>query len=235
MLAILIDPFKQTVIDAYHNGEDLVSKTISAEGPECGGIDSVMLSRDEVLFLDDEGLLKGLPLWQLAGYDQPLAGIGLILGVDGDGESRGTKLVADQIAPLIRWIPNIEYAGSDTSTTDTTIFGNPGIKITNTPKFKLKNYQFYNVETFTHFVESFLSRFGDVAGIQDPEEVIFSLRQVWKNASKKDLKIMQDHGIDFNEDQFNWTISELNDAGSKLSDVKSMLIPLILMLLSLRI
>jgi hypothetical protein len=108
MRAILINPFAKTVSEVEYNGH---YKHIY-ELIDCETFTVVRLSRTEVLFIDDEGLIVDKPqrFFSYAGYPQPLAGIGLILGEDEEGETVATKLTVDQVRDKVTF-PAVEVAG----------------------------------------------------------------------------------------------------------------------------
>lgn len=89
MKAILIDPFEKTVTEVDHNGNYRQIYTLLSH-PEhrvdCFTV--VQIENDDAIFVDDEGLLKDPKhffVWR--GYPQPLAGKGLILGTNDEGDS----------------------------------------------------------------------------------------------------------------------------------------------------
>lgn len=92
MRAILIKPDQRDqnpieVID-YDGEFKSIYKLISTEDHEVSCFDCVTLDDKHTLFVDDEGLLRNpqhFMIWR--DYPQPLAGRGLILGYDEEGES----------------------------------------------------------------------------------------------------------------------------------------------------
>jgi hypothetical protein len=86
MKAVLIDPYKEEVTDVTYNGD--YKQIYEHIKVDCFAL--VRLSDDDDVFVDDEGLLKLKPstkFFALPDYPQPLAGYGLILGNDNEGES----------------------------------------------------------------------------------------------------------------------------------------------------
>lgn len=98
MRAYLIDPYAETVSEVQTSGElhssprrdepgiyELLSGP--AKAVDCIttiGVDD----RDNVLYLDDEGLLaSGVPVFHFEGYPTHLAGKALVLGTDAEGDS----------------------------------------------------------------------------------------------------------------------------------------------------
>lgn len=84
--AVLIDPYKQEVTDVTYNGD--YKQIYEHIKVDCFAL--VRLSDNDDVFVDDEGLLKLNPdtkFFLLPDYPQPLAGYGLILGTDDEGES----------------------------------------------------------------------------------------------------------------------------------------------------
>lgn len=85
MKAILIDPFTQSITEVDYSGDyHDIYKLIDCDTFTVATINH----RQDGIFVDDEGLFKTEQafFWH-KGYPQPLAGKGLILGCDEDGES----------------------------------------------------------------------------------------------------------------------------------------------------
>ena len=95
MKAILIDPFTRSVSEVEYSGNykdiyDLIdcdTFTLASIDPDGDGI-----------FVDDEGLFKPEQafFWH-KGYPQPLAGKGLVLGCDEEGESISPKTTLEEV------------------------------------------------------------------------------------------------------------------------------------------
>lgn len=100
MKAYLIDPTAQTVSQVEYDGNyKSIYKLI-----DCDTFTTVLLADDnDAIFVDDEGLLKDEPgpFFNLKGYPQPLAGKGLVLGADNEGESVEPTATLDQIKDMI--------------------------------------------------------------------------------------------------------------------------------------
>lgn len=107
--AILIDPHSQTVQSVEWNGHyQHIYKLIDCE---CYDVARINKHGDGV-FVDDEGLFKEEQAFFLVdGYPQPLAGKGLVLGVDTEGESVEPKVTLERIADTIRWVLPIRVNG----------------------------------------------------------------------------------------------------------------------------
>jgi len=108
---VLIDPHSKTisVVSVAHS---------AAYKGICDLIDAPLICKvnlggpnRETLFLDDEGLFKD---WQeffaLGEYPYPLAGKGLILGTDDEGESVSSQFDIRLLAPAVRWLSAQEAA-----------------------------------------------------------------------------------------------------------------------------
>lgn len=142
MKAFLIDPFNRTITEVEHNGDFhqiyeflqiTTPFTVVALGEEYG--------RDSI-FLDDEGLYaKDQRYFLLAGYPQPLAGRGLVLGCDDEGETVAPqKVTLDELHGLIAWTkPELRFSHITTeeSEIDHPVFGRTAY-IANTPHFTLE-------------------------------------------------------------------------------------------------
>lgn len=67
------------------------------------------LPPSDVLYVDEEGLLRdnlaSQPFFAIRSYPQPLVGNGLIMGVDGDGESVSPTITLEEVRKLITWRP----------------------------------------------------------------------------------------------------------------------------------
>lgn len=92
--AILIDPFTRTVTQVEWNGH---YKQI-AELIDCQLYDVARINRNgDGIFVDDEGLLKGEQnFFVFDGYPNPLAGKGLLLGTDAEGNSITPHITLDE-------------------------------------------------------------------------------------------------------------------------------------------
>jgi len=99
--AILINPFDETIKEAVYTGDyreiyDLI---------ECQTFDIVNLFKvEDDLYVDDEGLFKdNQRYFSIEGKN--LAGRGLILSSDGEGESIGTTLTVEQVKEIVDFLP----------------------------------------------------------------------------------------------------------------------------------
>jgi len=108
MRGILIDPWlKQiTEVECGEGIEDMYRLMSNPLGPKvdvfCIGL---LWPNGDVLYVDDEGLLKrGMCLFDPGRRDhQPLAGNGLILGSDNEGNSVDAELLLTEVQCLIKW------------------------------------------------------------------------------------------------------------------------------------
>lgn len=94
MKGILIDPFERTVtrVDVA-KGIDAIYKLIQARPFDC-----VRIDERNAIYVDDEGLyVDDQRFFQFRGYHQPLAGRGLILGNDREGESCSCTITLDDV------------------------------------------------------------------------------------------------------------------------------------------
>lgn len=58
----------------------------------------------DVVYVDDEGLLKDpVYFFTVEGYGQPLAGKGLVLGTDGEGETVEPTLSLETLTQMVGW------------------------------------------------------------------------------------------------------------------------------------
>lgn len=98
MKAMLIDPKLSTVTEInLREGE--LSKAIG-----CSCCDMVFISKTEVVFVDDEGMLaEGNPVFYIKSYPGPLAGKAVVTGLDWEGECVDTKLSQQTLLAMIQW------------------------------------------------------------------------------------------------------------------------------------
>ena len=99
MKGILINPFDETVkeVSILGNIEDIYLLT------ECSTFDVVALSEKDDLYVDDEGLLKDNRYFTI--YGKPIAGRGLIMSHDVEGNSVSTTLSLQEIKDVVEWLP----------------------------------------------------------------------------------------------------------------------------------
>lgn len=84
MKALLIDPYTRTVSEVEYSGDYQHIYTLI----DANTFDIARLPNGDGAFVDDEGLLKPCDhFWLHENYPSPLAGKGLLLGCDAEGES----------------------------------------------------------------------------------------------------------------------------------------------------
>ena len=111
MKAFLIDPEQQTISEVDYDGEHhSIYKLIDADL-----FDVVRLAGSDVIFVDDEGLMKNPQhFFKLDGLTSPLAGKGLVLGTDRHGESTAPKLITlpdlQRLITFIKRTQAVQYA-----------------------------------------------------------------------------------------------------------------------------
>jgi hypothetical protein len=115
--AIIIDPYEQTVTEGEHPAGDKPQDYYDAIGHSCRAITVVRLpshsGRQHMLVLDDEGLyVPGQRFFQLVGYQQPLAGRAILLGVTEEGASASATAPVALVRANVSW-PEIEFAGTE--------------------------------------------------------------------------------------------------------------------------
>lgn len=102
---IVIDPWSKKVHAVIQRGWGLseMYAALSHEKNAVEDINSVSLGRI-YLWVDGEGQLKpDIPCWKLNGYPQPLAGKGLLLGIDEAGENCQCNLDVTHVKSMITW------------------------------------------------------------------------------------------------------------------------------------
>ena len=97
--AIVIDPYirkvYEVVLESYDDFGRIIGDTICV-GPR--------LSDRSCVFVDDNGLLKdNQSFFVIKGYNQPLAGIGIIAGNDEFGETIDTEMEIEDLGNLLLW------------------------------------------------------------------------------------------------------------------------------------
>ena len=99
MRAILIDPFTQTIEEVDYSGDYKDIYTLI----QCE-LFSTVYCLEDTLFVDDEGLyVKDQRYFKVAGYPQPLAGRGLLLGTNEEGDSVDATAKLSVIEKIIEW------------------------------------------------------------------------------------------------------------------------------------
>jgi hypothetical protein len=108
MKAILIDPFAQTVMEVEYDGDwQKISKIIG-----CQWFSTAGLRNGDTIYVDDEGMFAGeTAFFRHNDYPQPLAGKGLILGTDDEGESVEPKLGVSDHASKITFVMPVKVFG----------------------------------------------------------------------------------------------------------------------------
>jgi len=107
----LIDPYKAEVqpitvpMDDYKE----IQRQLGCDTFTTGGY----LENGDVLFVDDEGMLKGpTHFFRIKGLnDQPLAGRGVVLGSDGEGGSADVKTSESEMMSRVRWVYAMDERG----------------------------------------------------------------------------------------------------------------------------
>lgn len=106
-IAYLIDPAARTITPVEYDGNyksiyELIGATT---------FDVVRVENDDCIFVDDEGLINGNGqrngFWTYGEYPQPLAGKGLVLGTDEEGESVSAKNTHFDYRRKIGWVDMI--------------------------------------------------------------------------------------------------------------------------------
>lgn len=101
MKAILIDPHARTVTEVQHDGT--LEGIYRAIGADC--VCTVSLGGRDAIFLDDDGLFReGQEFFAIGKYPNPLAGRGLVLGCDAEGESTAPKVPTYMIERAVHWL-----------------------------------------------------------------------------------------------------------------------------------
>lgn len=111
MRAILIDPFKSSVSEVSYNGDwkTIYQHLEIGDRPFC----TVRIDQTHYIFLDDEGLFQpDQKFFSFSTYPQPLAGRGLILGSDEEGESFECTIPLSLIQSKVTF-PDLQVVGME--------------------------------------------------------------------------------------------------------------------------
>ncbi len=94
----LIDPFAETVTQVAYDGDfTCIYKHIKADRFTC-----VYLDDRDAIFVDDEGLFKDdQRFFMYKEYHEPLAGRGLVLGANAEGDTTSPKITLEKLTKLI--------------------------------------------------------------------------------------------------------------------------------------
>ena len=94
----LIDPFAETVTQVAYDGDfTCIYKHIKASL-----FTTVYLENRDAIFVDDEGLFKDdQRFFMFKGYREPLAGRGLVLGFNAEGDTTSPKITMEKLTELI--------------------------------------------------------------------------------------------------------------------------------------
>jgi len=94
----LIDPFAETVTKVAYEGDfTCIYKHIKASL-----FTTVYLENRDAIFVDDEGLFKDdQRFFMFRGYREPLAGRGLVLGANAEGDTTSPKITMEKLTELI--------------------------------------------------------------------------------------------------------------------------------------
>lgn len=102
--AYLIDPFNETISEVTYSGDYReIYKLIDCQTFTCVEINDL----GDTVFVDDEGLISGKyqDFFKLANYPNPLAGRGLVIGCNEDGESVDPAMSLADLKRQTRFIP----------------------------------------------------------------------------------------------------------------------------------
>lgn len=106
--AILIDPTFRSITEAEYGGDYRAISKLLGIGSGSFDVRDIGGTKGEALYFDDEFLLKlddGQPgdFFTLNGIASPIGGRGLILGVNGGGNSVSTKLTVGGVAANVKF------------------------------------------------------------------------------------------------------------------------------------
>lgn len=99
----LIDPVEQTVTEVPYSGNyEEIYQYIGADAFDVARVNE----HGDGIYVDDEGLINGKQqaFFQIQGYHQPLAGKGLYMGCDAEGETVAPYATLEEVKDSIRWV-----------------------------------------------------------------------------------------------------------------------------------
>lgn len=113
MQGYLVDPFEKKVsrvsTSGYPHFKELIKVDLICAVTVKVYDDGSFMSKRDTLWVDDEGLyVKDQAYFQVEGYAQPLAGYGILLGTDEEGETVGAYMEFKPFKRMISFLPNIE-------------------------------------------------------------------------------------------------------------------------------
>ncbi len=80
-------------------------------GNDCRCFACVNIEKDDVIYVDDEGLMKSqIGFFLYKGYNQPLAGNGFVLGTDSEGETVDAKITLEQLEKRVHFMTHFQVA-----------------------------------------------------------------------------------------------------------------------------
>lgn len=115
--AVFIDPYTETIVEVDNDGGLQAIRTmLQLKDDPYQGIDAVgLLGGQAMLYVDDEGLFRDdQEFFLLAPGMAPIAGRGLIYGLDSLGDNVDHPFILDRIRAGVSF-PDIEFAGMDTT------------------------------------------------------------------------------------------------------------------------
>lgn len=100
MKAILIDPFEHSIKEVEYSGD--FRQIYELIGAEC--FDVVRISHEDSIFVDDMGLMNNPTHFFIhEGYLSPLAGKGLVLGCDENGDSISPVTTVEEVKSKVKF------------------------------------------------------------------------------------------------------------------------------------
>ena len=102
MQEIMIDPYTETIEVVDYSGDWRDIKTLLG----CELFTTVYISDEDSSYVDHEGLyVEDQKFFKLQGYPQPMAGRGLVIGTDEEGNSTDCVSTLEQIQDMVEFCP----------------------------------------------------------------------------------------------------------------------------------
>lgn len=129
----LIRPKEKDIISVLHNPDDKEIYKIIESGDS--GFDVLHIDPTNIVLVDEEGLLKDQRYYfEIAGHPFPVAGRGLVLGTNVEGDTISTNLTLEKLQSMVSFSER-KMLGFDVVEGTEEIMGKEGFFIRNTPIF----------------------------------------------------------------------------------------------------
>lgn len=102
MKAILINPIEQTITAVEHEGNlQSIRNLLNCQTVDVARFDN---PHRDAIYVDDEGLYVNEYFFFVEGYYTPLAGLGLVVGLDWEGGDAAPVTTLDEIKQKVKFL-----------------------------------------------------------------------------------------------------------------------------------